>query len=137
MTDRSGQLFSYGLHRLCLGAAGLAALLLAAGCTTGSGTGAGGSAPQSSAALIGPKDTGTFPNLNIVPQSAAPQFTDDQKNAKLAQLAADRTRAKAAASGAGGKADPAELARLGRTHGSDTLKQIEGKCDPTLDPTCK
>ena len=36
----------------------------------------------------GPTDTGTFPNLNIPPQAATAQFTEEEKQAKLAQLRA-------------------------------------------------
>jgi len=32
---------------------------------------------------------------------------------------------------------PAALNSLAKNHGKDTLKQIEAKCDPALDPTCK
>ena len=94
------------------------------------------SASSQADVVSGPKDTGTFPNLNIAPQNAAPQFTNDQKNAKLAELKAE----KAASERAGGTVHPvsqAELNKIARTHGPDTLKQIEGKCDPALDPSCK
>ena len=33
--------------------------------------------------------------------------------------------------------DQAALKDLAKKHGGETLKQIEGKCDPALDPTCK
>ena len=35
-----------------------------------------------------PTNTGTFPNLNIPPQAATAQFTEEEKQAKLAQLRA-------------------------------------------------
>lgn len=34
----------------------------------------------------GPTDTGTFPNLNVPQQAAAAQFTDQEREAKLARL---------------------------------------------------
>jgi hypothetical protein len=88
------------------------------------------------AGVAGPKDTATFPNLNIPPKVAAQQFTDAERNAKLAQLKADQ-RAQAAKSGGPTPASPAVLTALAKKHGGETLKQIEGKCDLTLDPTCK
>ncbi|WP_320410217.1 hypothetical protein [Mesorhizobium sp. Root157] len=86
--------------------------------------------------LVGPRDTGAFPNLNIPAQQAAPQFTDEETNAKLAALKADQAAAQNPAR-AGARNDSASLNALARSHGKDTLKQIEGKCDPALDPTCK
>lgn len=93
-----------------------------------------GSTPVASAE--GPKDTATFPNLNIPPKVAAPQFTDAEKTAKLAQLKADE-RTQAAKNSGVKPTNQAELTALAKQHGGDTLKQIEGKCDLTLDPTCK
>lgn len=43
-----------------------------------------------------------------------------------------------AAKGGGPKvANQAALTDLAKKHGDETLKQIEAKCDPALDPTCK
>lgn len=110
-------------------------LLSAGGCAS---TNTGTSEPAALAAggtPTGPNDTGTYPNLNIPPQVAAPQFTPSQTKAKLAELTADKGDQK------GGPppkiASDAAMLKLARTHGGDALKQIEGKCDPTLDPTCK
>ncbi|MFD1986625.1 hypothetical protein ACFSOZ_29770 [Mesorhizobium newzealandense] len=122
------RLFFFGAARFCrIGAA--IVLLGIAGCSSTSGT-------TSVAAGTGPKDTGTFPNLNIKPQVAAPQFTDAEKNAKLAQLKADES-AQGAKNASPDVADQAALTDLAKKHGDETLKQIEGKCDPALDPTCK
>lgn len=68
--------------------------------------------------------------------SAAPQFTEAEKNAKLAQLKADEN-AQAAKGGGPKVANQAALTDLAKKHGDETLKQIEAKCDPALDPTCK
>ncbi|MGX7873095.1 hypothetical protein ACVDG5_010070 [Mesorhizobium sp. ORM6] len=84
----------------------------------------------------GPKDTGTFPNLNIPPKVAAKQFTDAERNAKLAELKADEG-AQAPKGGAPKVTNQAALTDLAKKHGPQTLNQIEGKCDPALDPTCK
>ncbi|WP_246676868.1 hypothetical protein [Mesorhizobium sp. B2-4-15] len=84
----------------------------------------------------GPKDTGTFPNLNIPPKVANKQFTEAERNAKLAELKADEN-AQAPKGGAPKVTNQAALTNLAKQHGPQTLKQIEGKCDPALDPTCK
>ncbi len=92
--------------------------------------------PTPVAGVEGPKDTATFPNLNIPPKVAAQQFTDAERTAKLAQLKADE-RAQGAKNNGVKPTNPAELTALAKKHGGDTLKQIEGKCDLTLDPNCK
>lgn len=87
--------------------------------------------------VVGPQDTGTYPNLNIPPEQAAPQFTEADKNAKLSELTAERT---AVAKGGGTPPNPkvaAELGKLAKNHGKDTLKAIGATCDPALDPKCK
>ncbi len=87
--------------------------------------------------MTGPKDTGTFPNLNIKPQNAATQFTEDEKNAKLAQLSAAKSNVQAHPGDPAAAADAAELDKLKASHAKDALKQIGAKCDPALDPNCK
>ncbi|WP_457151855.1 hypothetical protein [Mesorhizobium sp. P5_C1] len=125
MTINIGETVFFGAGRFCrIGAA--IVLIGIAGCSSTSGP----------VPVTGAKDTGTFPNLNIKPQVAAPQFTDAEKNAKLAQLKADES-AQAAKNGKPDVADQAALTDLAKKHGDETLKQIEGKCDPALDPTCK
>jgi len=129
MTINIGETVFSGAGRFCrIGAAMM--LLGVAGCSSTS------SGPTPVAVNAGPKDTGTFPNLNIKPQVAAPQFTEEEKNAKLAELKADGN-AQAAKGGGPRVANQAALKDLAKKHGDDTLKQIEGKCDPALDPTCK
>ena len=112
--------------------AGLAGTLLpAGGCTS---TSPGSSTPVG--LTQGPQDTGSYPNLNIPPKVANKQFTKEETAAKLAQLKAEEQTQLAK----GGKVKPPSnataLNTLAKTHGSDTLKQIEGKCDPALDPNC-
>ncbi|WP_189501883.1 MULTISPECIES: hypothetical protein [unclassified Mesorhizobium] len=124
--------------RFCRSAAAMvflatgAALLTTGGCTSSHMDGA---APV--AGLEGPKDTGSYPNLNIPPQVAAQQLTDEERNAKLAQLKADQQAQTAKGGGGAPAANPAALSSLAKTHGDETLKQIEAKCDAALDPTCK
>lgn len=137
MTINIGETVFSGTGRFCRIAAAVilvttgGALLAAGGCAssdTGSGTNVTG--------VDGPKDTGSYPNLNIAPQVAAQQLTPEERNAKLAQLKASQQ----AQLGKGGKVQatsPGALNTLAKNHGDDTLKQIEAKCDPALDPTCK
>jgi hypothetical protein len=128
MTINIGETVFFDAGRFCrIGAA--IVLMGIAGCSSTDG-------PTSVAAGTGPKDTGTFPNLNIKPQVAAPQFTEAEKNARLAQLKADKN-AQAAKGGGPKVANQAALTDLAKKHGDETLKQIEAKCDPALDPTCK
>ena len=86
---------------------------------------------------MAPQDTGTYPNLNIPPQQAAAQFTDAEKNAKLSTLTAERTAAQTSGGAAPNPRDAAELNKLAKNHGKDTLKAIGAACDPALDPNCK
>lgn len=116
--------------RIALAAAMLCALLPAGGCTSDNA-----SRPASTALADGPKDTGSYPNLNIRPQVAAKQLTKEETDAKLAQLKADQQAQLAKGSGAK-PTNQAGLDTLAKTHGQDTLKQIEAKCDPALDPNC-
>ena len=128
MTINIGETVFFGTARFCrIGAA--IVLLGIAGCSSTN-------SPAPVVAGTGPKDTGTFPNLNIKPQVAATQFTDAEKKAKLAQLKADEN-AQLAKNADPGVTDQAALTDLAKKHGDETLKQIEGKCDPALDPTCK
>ena len=130
MTINIGETVFSGAGRFCrMGAA--VVLLAIAGCSS---TNLEGATPVATAE--GPKDNGTYPNLNVPPQVAAEQFTDAEKNAKLAQLKADE-QGQGSKGGAVKVANPAALNALAKQHGPDTLKQIGAKCDPALDPDCK
>ncbi|RUW46595.1 MULTISPECIES: hypothetical protein [unclassified Mesorhizobium] len=130
MTIKFGETVFFGAgHFFRIGAAIM--FVAIAGCSS---TNTGGPVPMATDA--GPKDTGTFPNLNIPPQVAAKQFTEAEKNAKLAQLKADENAQRAKRGGAA-VTNQAALTDLAKKHGPQTLTQIEGKCDPALDPTCK
>ncbi|TPL95264.1 hypothetical protein [Mesorhizobium sp. B2-3-12] len=130
MTNKFGETVFFGAGHFCrIGAAIM--FVAIAGCSS---TNTSGPVPMASDA--GPKDTGTFPNLNIPPKVAAKQFTEAEKNAKLAQLKADEN-GQGAKGGGAAVTNQAALTDLAKKHGPQTLKQIEGKCDPTLDPTCK
>ena len=130
MTINIGETVFFGTARFCR--IGVAIVLVGiAGCSSTNTSG-----PVPMAENAGPKDTGTFPNLNIPPQVANKQFTEAERNAKLAELKADKS-GQGAKRGGGSVNDQAALTDLAKKHGPQTLKQIEGKCDPALDPTCK
>jgi hypothetical protein len=111
------------------------ALLALAGCANGNVQNAAATAPEPG--VTGPQDTGTYPNLNIPAEQAAPQFTEADKNAKLSALAAERTAATTGGGAPPNPKDAAELGKLARSHAKDTLKAIGATCDPALDPNCK
>lgn len=74
----------------------------------------------------GPKDTGSYPNLNVKPQAANQQITPQQSTSEIQALQAAQTGQ--AATGAGGEtSDPEMLRKLATTHADDTLKAIEGQ----------
>lgn len=126
MTYSFGKAAFFGTARFCRMAAAAVALLAIPGCAS----------RIDPPAMEGARDTGTFPNLNIPVQAAAPQFTDDDRRTKLAQLKDDQ--AGQTSKGPNPKAvSSSEIDKLARNHGKDTLRQIQGKCDPALDPTCK
>jgi hypothetical protein len=126
--SQAGRFCRIGVATACLAPG----LLAAGGCTsanTGNGTNVG--------VTQGPQDTGSYPNLNIPPQVAAPQLTPEESAAKLAQLKAEQQVQAGKGGGGVPSTSPAALNSLAKNHGKDTLKQIEAKCDPALDPTCK
>ena len=75
-----------GICRIAAAMALLGVTLLTAGGCASSNT--GNTAPV--ALVDGPKDTGSYPNLNIPPQVAAKQLTPEETKAKLAQLKGDQ-----------------------------------------------
>ncbi len=139
MTYRDGRsAFPVSVPGALRGAAAALLLTALAGCSTAAPESAVPASGQ--AESVGPKDTGTFPNLNIAPQRAAPQLTDAETKAKLARLDAERAATQRSAAGSGADASAAALRSLAANHGKDTLREIEeapSKCDPALDPTCK
>jgi len=72
----------------------------------------------------GPRDTATFPNLNIPPTPAAEQISDTEKAETTRALTEARKRA-TSQNTAAPRSQAAELRRLARSHGSDALKLIE------------
>ena len=82
------------------------------------------SAPQPAPPFSTPGD---YPNLNVIPKPAASQITADEKAADTTLLRSIRERQQA--QGRAGKTGSAaaELRRIGRSHASDALRQIEGE----------
>lgn len=75
----------------------------------------------------GAVDTGTFPNLNIKPQSAAVQISPAEKASAFGQLGAAKNAQAAAGATAAPPTDPLLLKKIASKHGDDTLKQIAGQ----------
>lgn len=72
-----------------------------------------------------PRNTGEYPNLNIPPKSAAPQLTEEEAAAKLAELEAAK-----AGQGAGVPASDnraVRLKKIAEEHAEETLEEIEGQ----------
>lgn len=106
-------------------AAVLFAAVLAGGCTTASLQDA---APKTASAAAadstdGPIDTGTYPNLNVKPQPAADQLSDNEAAGQKSALEA----AKAGQGNARGAsaAEMARLRKLAKLHGKEALEEIE------------
>lgn len=79
MTYRHGRYFSRHLAHLAT-VLPLIAVITLCGCSTASDEGA----PM--ALGEGPANTGTFPNLNVPQQAAAPQLSSDETATKIAAL---------------------------------------------------
>lgn len=82
------------------------------------------SQPRTAPQAEGPINTGSFPNLNVPPKTAAPQLTAADKARKQAEIRAEQRR-QAASGGGGVRNETSALARIGATHADQTLKEIE------------
>ena len=74
-----------------------------------------------------PKDTGTFPNLNVAPQAATTQISPEEKQAQFEELRTAQQGQAAAAASVKPSANPALLRKLAATHAADALKAIESE----------
>lgn len=72
-------------------------------------------------------DTGTFPNLNVPPQSAAEQISPQDKASLFGRLGAAKNTQAAAGAKATAPSDLLLLKKIAATHADDTLKQIEAQ----------
>lgn len=95
---------------------------LMAGCASSTTSAVTPGVPQA-----GPLDTGTYPNLNVRPDVAATQITDDDKARLTGRLEAAQSIQTASGSGAGTTGDPQHLQKLAAEHGDETLKAIAAK----------
>ena len=84
------------------------------------------SAPPSGLSSGQPTDTGTFPNLNIPPQTAASQITPEEKAEKFSELQAAKA-AQANPPGGAPTADQSRLKKIAATHAAAALAEIEGQ----------
>ena len=67
-------------------------------------------------------DDGTYPNLNIVPGTAAQPLNEAEANATIRAVEAAKPAVRPLPST---EYEARQLQQLGRTHGRDTLRQIE------------
>lgn len=82
----------------------------------------------------GPLNSGTYPNLNIPPRSAAEPLTAQETKDKLSELKA-RSSAQASEK-VKQDASEARLKALAKNHAKQTLDVIEGRCK-AIDPNCE
>lgn len=75
-------------------------------------------------AVPGARRTGAYPNLNIPPEAAANQLTDEEAEAGIAAVAAAR-RAQQAAGAGKSESEAERLVRLRESHGDQALEEIE------------
>lgn len=71
--------------------------------------------------------SGSYPNLNVPPQIAAPQITSEQKEAQANALRERRQQQENQSAIRSAQDNTAELRQLGNRHAEDALKEIEGR----------
>lgn len=86
---------------------------------------AGAADDAAQAARSGPRDSGTFPDLNVPPGSAAEPLTPGQTAARLRALRAAQRRQAAEAGTVAGPSDAERLRTLARRHAEEALEEIE------------
>lgn len=106
-----------------IGVAVVAAALFAAACSTSTVEDVAMAEGRSG----GPTDTGTFPNLNIPPQAATAQFTEDEKQAKLAQLRAVQQKQNPGATAVESPEAIRKRLQISQDEQAETLKLIESE----------
>ncbi|WP_237684121.1 hypothetical protein [Pseudaminobacter soli (ex Zhang et al. 2022)] len=75
----------------------------------------------------GPIDTGTYPNLNVPPEVAAPVLTEEEKAGLAARVESARARQSGSGRGSATTGNSARLKKLAESHGPDTLNEIEAQ----------
>lgn len=85
-------------------------------------------APEAENAETASEKTGAdgFPNLNVRPQAAREQITEDEKAESMAELKAAKAGQEKRGSG-GGAAETQRLRKLARTHAEEALEEIEAE----------
>src|SRR5688572_27571179 len=106
-----------------MSAAVLAAALSIAACSTSTVE----DVPVAEGRSGGPANTGTFPNLNIPPQAATAQFTEEEKQAKLAQLRAVQQKQNPGAATVESPEAKSKRLQLLQDVQDEPLKVIEGQ----------
>ncbi len=82
----------------------------------------------SSAMPVAPRNTGTYPNLNIPPRTAAPQMSDEEASSTKQELIQTRAGHKVAGgNGSPGADDLRKLREIGRRQSADTVGQAEAE----------
>jgi uncharacterized membrane protein len=122
MKFRADRLVFSGVRAAALAAATTAALA-ATGCA-GPAMEDGALVAAADPASPGPINTGSFPNLNIKPEVAGPQFTPEERAAKLAALRAAQQHQSPGQTGETEEARRKRLKLLADDQ-NDTLKVIE------------
>ncbi|RST86413.1 hypothetical protein EJC49_10530 [Aquibium carbonis] len=91
-----------------------------------------GARSSASAPVVGtgpsaPRQTGEFPNLNIVPKPATAQFTDAETSATTSELRLAQERARRTVQSLSAPGEGERLRVLGNTHGAAVLGEIEAR----------
>jgi hypothetical protein len=76
-------------------------------------------------AADGPRNSGTFPNLNVQPQVATEQISPEEKQAQIEAMQSAQQQQVAAGSAGTATTNPVLLRKLAATHANDALKTIE------------
>ncbi len=74
-----------------------------------------------------PRQTGEFPNLNVVPKPATDQFTETEASATTSELRLAQERARRTVQSLSAPGEGERLRVLGNTHGDAVLGEIEGR----------
>lgn len=82
-------------------------------------------AEDSVSAAAGPANTGNYPDLSAPRPGAAPQLTEEEREALRAEIANAEARLEAA--GGGRRSGAADLRRAARAEQEETLRTIEGE----------
>jgi hypothetical protein len=74
-----------------------------------------------------PRQTGEFPNLNVVPKPATEQFTEAEASATTSELRLAQERARRTVQSLSAPGEGERLRVLGNTHGDKAIVEIESR----------